>query len=126
MWDGDGITEDHRNWLRVIACKTDLNVPVALGFLVEFSATLYDTWLGQQTLFRSHVLDLVVKVMNGCLLVCGVLRLPTPASAVSQTKGSKEANGVPAKKAGGPDTRNNNDVLYVYHRKRIRAQRKEQ
>lgn len=83
------VTDDHRQWLKVTACETDLNVPVAMGFLLEFAATMYDTWLCEQQLFKAPFLDLVVKIFNGCLLVCGGVHLtgmymhPAMASGMS-------------------------------------------
>ena len=50
-------------------CLSDLNVPIYLGLLIEFAAVVYDTWFSVQRLFKIPILDLLVKVINGGLLV---------------------------------------------------------
>ena len=50
-------------------CLSDLNVPVYLGFLIEFVAVIYDTWFSEQILLKIPILDLLIKVINGGLLV---------------------------------------------------------
>ncbi|XP_070212163.1 aquaporin-11-like isoform X2 [Littorina saxatilis] len=64
------VNEEHCALLKRTACESDLHVPVVLGFLIEFSAVLYDTWLSHQQLVKSSVVDSIIKSINGALLVC--------------------------------------------------------
>lgn len=50
-------------------CDSDLNVPIYLGFLIEFVAVVYDTWFSNQVLLKIKILDMLIKVINGGLLV---------------------------------------------------------
>lgn len=72
-------------------CTSDLNVPVYLGFLIEFVAVVYDTWFSEQVLLKIGILDLLIKVINGGLLVVAGVHLTGmyihPAMATGHTWG---------------------------------------
>jgi len=50
-------------------CVTDLNVPMHVGFMLEFVAVIYDSWFASQTFTKLSYLDLVMKTINSGLLV---------------------------------------------------------
>lgn len=52
-------------------CSTDLNVPVYVGFLIEFVAVIYDSWFSSQTLTGHKQIDTILQIINGGLLVVG-------------------------------------------------------
>lgn len=72
-------------------CESDLNVPVYLGFLIEFVAVIYDTWFSLQLLLKNRFLDMLIKVINGGLLVVAGVHLTGmyihPAMATGHTWG---------------------------------------
>lgn len=64
-------------------CTTDLHVPVYVGFLLEFSAVIYDSWFSNQTFTGHQYLDLLIKIINGGLLVVSGLCIFTCLSKFS-------------------------------------------
>ncbi|XP_025093607.1 uncharacterized protein LOC112563634 isoform X2 [Pomacea canaliculata] len=67
-------TSHHKQLLRRTMCATDLKVSVTMGFVIEFAGVLFDVWLSAFRLFENSFLDRGIKVLNSCLLVCGVER----------------------------------------------------
>lgn len=82
------LTRDHQAMMDG-TCVSDLKVPVILGCLIEFSSVMYDTWLCHQRLFKAPLVDMLVKNVNGALLVCAGVNLTGmymhPAMATAMT-----------------------------------------
>ncbi len=61
--------EGHVTRYRELYCTTALNVPVLTGFGIEFSATMFDTFLSLITFTPFYVFEMLTKSFVGCLLV---------------------------------------------------------
>jgi hypothetical protein len=68
VWSLD-LVPDHRERFYEMECASDLNVALAVGMVVEFGATLIDTWLGMQVLMKSSIADELIKLCNGSLMI---------------------------------------------------------
>lgn len=94
IWSLDLISDHHERYFEM-TCASDLNVTFLMGFLIELSACLSDTWLGMQTVSSVSVLDEFIKYANGTLMI--VLGVTTtgmyfnPAMASGHTLGCSGA-----------------------------------
>lgn len=92
VWSLD-LVPDHRERFYEAECASDLNVALAVGILVEFGATLIDTWLGMQVLMKNSLLDEIIKLSNGSLMIVLGINLTgmyfNPAMATGHTFGCK-------------------------------------
>ena len=68
VWSLD-LVSDHRERFYEMDCASDLNVALTVGILVEFGATLIDTWLGMQVLLKNSLADEIIKLSNGSLMI---------------------------------------------------------
>lgn len=68
VWSLD-LVPDHRERFYEAECASDLNVALTAGILVEFGATLIDTWLGMQVLMKNQLADEIIKLSNGSLMI---------------------------------------------------------
>lgn len=68
VWSLD-LVPDHRERFYEAECASDLNVTLTVGILVEFGATLIDTWLGMQVLMKNSLADEIIKLSNGSLMI---------------------------------------------------------
>lgn len=68
VWSLD-LVPDHRERFYEAECASDLNVALTVGILVEFGATLIDTWLGMQVLMKNQLADEIIKLSNGSLMI---------------------------------------------------------
>ncbi|XP_005090480.1 aquaporin-11 [Aplysia californica] len=90
VWSLDLISDHHERYYETM-CSSDLQVTFLMGFLIELSACLTDTWLGMQTIATIPILDELIKYVNAALMV--VLGLATtgmyfnPAMASGHTLG---------------------------------------
>lgn len=92
VWSLD-MVPDHRDRYMEKMCASDLNVAFMYGFVVELGATLIDTWMGRQTLFKMPVVDELIKLATGSLMIVLGINLTgmyfNPAMASGHTFGCK-------------------------------------
>lgn len=92
VWSLD-LVPDHRERFYEAECASDLNVALTAGILVEFGATLIDTWLGMQVLMKNQLADEIIKLSNGSLMIVLGINLTgmyfNPAMATGHTFGCK-------------------------------------
>ncbi|KAK3108831.1 hypothetical protein FSP39_016836 [Pinctada imbricata] len=75
-------------------CKSFLNIPFYLGFLLEMTGVTYDHWVGSQPMSSHRPLDIFLKFINTASVVCfgshltGMFMHPSMASAFSFGCGS--------------------------------------
>lgn len=94
VWSLD-LVPDHRERFYEQECASDLNVTFVVGMLVEFGATLIDTWLGMQVLMKNSIADELIKLSNGSLMIVMGINLTgmyfNPAMATGHLFGCKGA-----------------------------------
>lgn len=61
IWSWDMVLE-HRDRYLETGCRTDLNVALLTGIIIEMGATMTDTWLGRQKTVNVPIVDEFIKM----------------------------------------------------------------
>ena len=61
LWSWDMVVE-HRDRYLETGCRTDLNVVLFTGIIIEIGATMVDTWLGRQKTVQVPIIDEFIKM----------------------------------------------------------------
>ena len=83
LWSWDMVLE-HRDRYLETGCRTDLNVALLTGIVIEISATMTDTWLGRQKTVKVPIIDEFIKMSIVSIMVVSGRCLPPRGTPVSR------------------------------------------